>query len=196
MLLLFNTSCNKKNKEVVEVAFDKETTYTMKDTDITSLISDSGITRYKMIAKEVLMYAKATEPYWYFPKGVYVEKFDTLFNPVATIKADTAYYWNNKGLIKLISNVEVQNLEGENFQTSLLYWDEKADRVWSDEYIRIQRGEKIITGIGFESNRDMSNYRIFRSSGEFPISDTSPADSTRTHQDPVPETPNPAPLTP
>ena len=44
MLLLFSASCSKEHKEVVDVEFDPDKTYTMKATDVSSLISDSGIT--------------------------------------------------------------------------------------------------------------------------------------------------------
>ena len=81
---------------MVEVTFDPENTYTLRTTDVSSLISDSGITRYRMNAKEWLVFGKAREPYSYFPQGVYVEKFDSLFNVEASVKADTAYYWDKK----------------------------------------------------------------------------------------------------
>ena len=48
MLLLFSASCSKEHKEVVDVEFDPDKTYTMKATDVSSLISDSGITRYRL----------------------------------------------------------------------------------------------------------------------------------------------------
>ena len=85
MLLLFMASCGKENKEVVEVTFDPENTYTLRTTDVSSLISDSGITRYRMNAKEWLVFGKAKEPYSYFPQGVSVEKFDSLFNVEASV---------------------------------------------------------------------------------------------------------------
>ena len=97
MLLLFSASCSKEHKEVVDVEFDPDKTYTMKATDVSSLISDSGITRYRLKAKEWQIYGKAAEPHWYFPEGIYVEKFDTLFQTEASIKADTAYYYDKKG---------------------------------------------------------------------------------------------------
>ena len=71
MLLLFSASCSKEHKEVVDVEFDPDKTYTMKATDVSSLISDSGITRYRLKAKEWQIYGKAAEPHWYFPEGIY-----------------------------------------------------------------------------------------------------------------------------
>lgn len=177
---LLATSCNNEKKDLVEVAFDPETTYTMKAVDVASLISDSGITRYRINAKEWLVFDKAKEPFWYFPEGIYVEKFDTLFNTEASIKADTAYYHTKQDLWHLIGNVEVESLKGEHFETSELFWNKKTEKVYSDKYIRIiKQQDKIITGYGFESNQSMTNYRIFKSAGEFPVSEN-PTDSTNT----------------
>lgn len=172
MLLLLSGSCSKDNKETVVVTFDPETTFTMRTTDVSSLISDSGITRYKIIAKEWLMYSKAEDPYSYFPEGIYLEKFDTLFNAEATVKADTAYYYEKRELWKVIGNVEIRNLEGELFETSLLYWDMKDEKIYSDKFIRIEQKEQVITGIGFESNQTMTKYTIFNSTGIFPVNES------------------------
>lgn len=189
MLLLFMASCGKENKEVVEVAFDPENTYTMKATDVSSLISDSGITRYRMKAKVWLMFGKAKEPYSYFPEGVYVEKFDSLFNIEASIKADTAYNWDKKGLYKLIGNVNILSQEGKKLNTSILFIDQKEDKIHTDEYFELEEGDKIITGIGFESNMNITKYKIFNSQGIFPVSDPprTPAvvDSTATDLTPA-----------
>lgn len=187
MLLLFMASCGKENKEVVEVEFDPENTYTMRTTDMTSLISDSGITRYRVNAKEWLMFGKAKEPYNYLPQGVYVEKFDSLFNVEASVKADTAYYWDKKGLYKLIGHVNVLSLEGKKLDTSILFIDQKEDKIHTDQYFELQEGEKIITGIGFESNQNMTKYKIFNSQGTFPVSE-SPRDSSRVNVTPTDST--------
>ena len=172
MLLLFMASCGKENKEVVEVTFDPENTYTLRTTDVSSLISDSGITRYRMNAKEWLVFGKAKEPYSYFTQGFYVEKFDSLFNVEASVKADTAYYWDKKGLYKLIGHVSILSQEGKKLDTSILYFDQKEDQIYTDEYFELEEGDKIITGIGFKSNQNMTKYKIFNSQGTFPVSDT------------------------
>lgn len=184
MLVLFITSCKKENTEVVEVAFNPETTYTMKTTDIVELVSDSGIIRYKMTADEWYIYEKAQEPYYYFPEGAYVERFDTLFNKDMSVEADTVYYFYKKELWELIGNVKIVSLKGEKFNTEHLFWDQKTEKIYSDEYIRIEQEDKIITGIGFESNQSMTKYNVFNSQGVFPVTETrsdtipQPADST------------------
>lgn len=175
MLLSFMLSCGGEPQDVVEVTFDPERTYTMRTTDVSSLISDSGITRYRIEAKEWLIYGKAADPHWYFPEGFYLAKFDTLFRTEASVRADTAYYYDKRGLWQLIGHVDVESLQGERFQTEELFWNQKEERVYSDKYIRIEQADKVITGIGFESNQTMTQYKIFNSQGIFPVSE-SPAE--------------------
>lgn len=172
MFLLSITSCKREEGEQVDVAFDPETTCTMLTTDVVTLVSDSGVTRYRLNAKEWLTFDKATEPYWYFPNGIYVETFDSLYQTEASIKADTAYNWTKKELWKLIDNIEVQNLKGDRFYTSELYWDQKAESIYSDKPVRIlqEDGKELYGEGGFKSDQTMSKYEVYNGKsnlGEF-----------------------------
>ena len=109
-----------------------------------------------------LVYDKKDPPYWAFEKGVYVEKFDSLFQVEASIKADTAYYYDKKKLWKLISNVHIQSQKGELFDTELLYWDQNAKKVYSDKAVRVEQTDRIIYAEGFESNEQMTKYTFFK----------------------------------
>lgn len=166
--LLF-ASCAGEKKETVEMIFDPQTSYTLMETNVHTLISDSGITRYKMIAETILIFGKASEPYWYFPAGIYLEKFDTLFNLEASLKADTAHYFQRRSLWRLDGNVDISNTDGVRFETSQLFWDENKDTFYSDSFIKITKGEDINTGIGFKSNNDMSEYTIFNSAADIAV---------------------------
>lgn len=178
MLLSFCASCSKEKREVVKLKFDPEKSFTVRTEDVSMLISDSGITRYRLVSKLWLIFDKAKEPYWFFPKGLYLEKYDTLFHTEGFVKADTAYNFSRKHLWKLTGNVKIVSLQGTKFETSLLYWDQREAKFYSDKYMKVQEADKIITGIGFESNQEMTDYRIFNSTGEFPVN-TSPSDSAR-----------------
>ena len=48
------------------------------------------------------------------------------------------------------------------FLSDELFWDQKEEKVYSDKYIEIKRGETELKGYGFESNQEMTEYRIFR----------------------------------
>jgi LPS export ABC transporter protein LptC len=172
VMLLFWASCNKKEVDFVDIKFDPEITPTMSTDTVVTFISDSGITRYKLIAQKWLVFDKAKDPYWYFPEGLYLERFDPSFNIEATIIADTAWNYTAKRLWRLKGNVHVRNMQGEEFRSDELFWDEKQQKVYSDKYIEIKRGDSELKGYGFESNQEMNEYRIFRPhDGRIPFKD-------------------------
>ena len=59
LLLLLTIACSSEKKEIVDLVFYPEKTYTMKATEVNSLVSDSGLTRYRLNAKEWLVFDKA-----------------------------------------------------------------------------------------------------------------------------------------
>lgn len=175
MLLSFS-ACSRKKTDMGEAIAERDSLPVMLTRDVTTYISDSGVTRYKVIAEEWAVFDRKRPPYWAFEKGVYLEKFDSLFQADASIEADTAYNFYNDKLWKLIGNVHIQNIEGDKFDTDLLFWNEKTQRVYSDAFIRIDQPgrDRIITGYGFESDQQMTNYTIKDVVGIFYVDDTQP----------------------
>ena len=146
------------------------------------MISDSGLIRYRIITEEWLIYEKENPPYWAFEKGLFIEKFDEKFHVDASIMADTAYYYNIKKLWELRGHVSIRNLKGERFNTELLFWDQNMGEVYSSKYMRIQQKDKILTGIGFKSNQQFTDYIIYNSTGILPVvehKDSIPRDSIK-----------------
>ena len=180
MLLLFS-SCSGKKKELGDAITERDSMAAMDTRGVTTLVSDSGVTRYRINTEEWLVFDRKNPPYWAFEKGVYLEKFDSIFQVEASIKADTAYFFNKEELWKLMGNVHIQNLKGEQFDTELLYWDQRTQRIYSDEFIRIEQPDRIITGHGFESNQQMTVYTIRKPEGIFYVDEeAAAADSLQT----------------
>ena len=180
MLLLFS-SCSGKKKELGVAITERDSMAVMDTRGVTTLVSDSGVTRYRINTEEWLVFDRKNPPYWAFEKGVYLEKFDSIFQVEASIKADTAYFFNKEELWKLMGNVHIQNLKGEQFDTELLYWDQRTQRIYSDEFIRIEQPDRIITGHGFESNQQMTVYTIRKPEGIFYVDEeAAAADSLQT----------------
>ena len=180
MLLLFS-ACSGRHKDMGDAITERDSLPVMDTKGVMTLISDSGVTRYRINTEEWLVFDRKNPPYWAFEKGVYLEKFDSIFQVEASIKADTAYFFNKEELWKLMGNVHIQNLKGEQFDTELLYWDQRAQRIYSDEFIRIEQPDRIITGHGFESNQQMTVYTIRKPEGIFYVDEeTAAADSLQT----------------
>ena len=161
-------SCQTKHEMTESVTDIKNTPQVYADS-ITTIVSDSGIIRYRIIAPEWYVYEKADTPYWDFPNGLRFERFDENYKVDAKIECDRAVYYSKLELWKLNDNVEATNLNKEEFYTNELYWDQKEERVYSDSAITIIQKERKILGVGFESNQTFSRYSIRQPKGTIPI---------------------------
>ena len=166
MLLLFS-ACSGRKKELGAAITERDSLPVMATRGVNTLVSDSGITRYRIQTEEWLVFDRKSPSYWAFEQGVYLEKFDTLFQVEASIESDTAYYYDKQKLWKLMGHVVIKNLKGEKFFTELLYWDQNREKIYSDRFIRIEQPDRIITGRGFESNQQMTVYTIHKPEGIF-----------------------------
>ena len=84
MLLLFS-SCSGKKKVFGEAITERDSMAVMDTRGVTTLVSDSGVTRYRINTEEWLVFDRKDPPRWSFEKGIYLEKFDSLFNVEASM---------------------------------------------------------------------------------------------------------------
>lgn len=162
-------SCGNSQTETVAGQFDPENFATMTSTQVSTLISDSGITRYRIDTPLWLMFDQATEPRWTFPQGMHLEKYDDLFRIDATVDCDSATYFKEKQLWRLDGYVDITNMANEKFLTQQLFWDQRNQKIYSDSFIHIERADRIIEGYGFVSNDKMTQYHVVNVSGIFPV---------------------------
>ena len=146
----------------------------MTTRDVSTYVSDSGVVRYKIVTDEWKVFDRLDPSRWSFEQGIYLEKFDNKLTVEATITADTAYYYDKQELWELRGNVHIDNEQDEQFDTQLLFWNQKDKRVYSDQFIRIRQQKRIITGFGFTSNQNFTEYTIKQTQGVFPIKEEQP----------------------
>lgn len=163
------SSCKEEHKEMMSGRIDPEKFPTMKTTDVSTLVSDSGVTRYKIASPLWLMFDQAKVPVWRFPKGLHLEKYDDFFRKDATVDCDSATYYKNDQIWRLDGYVRIANVLNERFLTNQLYWDQRRQKIYSDSFIHIEKSDRIIEGYGFESNEKLTNYRVLNVSGIFPV---------------------------
>jgi LPS export ABC transporter protein LptC len=177
VMLLFFASCKGSDKDFVAFEFDPERVPTMATTQVDMLISEEGTTRMRVLADVWEMFDRAAEPHWLFPEGIYVEEFDSLFNIITTIKADTAWNFTAKDLWRLRGNVQIKSVSGDEFETEELFMNQSEERFFSDKDIEIRRADgTIVRGIGFESNQSVTEWSIRRPhDSRFPFVEAAPA---------------------
>jgi len=155
----------------MDAVVDRSTLPKLHATEITTVISDSGITRYRISSPRWDVYDKASQPYWEFPNGIHFERFDLNLKVDANIHSQYARFDENEQLWELRGKVKATNLQGELFETEHLFWNQREERIYSDTLIRVTQASHIITGLGFESNQSMSRYSIRKPQGIFPVNE-------------------------
>lgn len=166
---MFILACS-EDEHVVSVTGEvRDSLPVLQSHGVSTLISDSGIIRYKIIAEDWYVYDRTNPPRWSFPKGLFLQKFDANFHVDAFVNCDTAYYYEQTRTWELRGRVVVKNLKGETFKTSLLYWDMNAHVIHSPAYMKVDGIEQDLEGYDFRSNEQMTDYLIHSSSGAFPM---------------------------
>lgn len=161
VITTFLVSCKEEVKNTVDFAYDPEIVPMVNTDSVTMLISDSGMIRYKVITKTWEIFDKVKDPYWRFPDKCRLEQFDTTFNVVATVKADTVWYFTNRKLWQLKGHVFIHNKADETFSSEELFWDERQQKVYSNTLITIDRpGKALIYAKSFTSNQQMTSYTL------------------------------------
>ena len=171
VLAILVVACRKEEIRQEAETLPREQIPVLATDSVTTLISDSGVTRYRIEAPQWLMFDKTEPPYQEFPQGIYLEQFDLDLSVAASLKADYAYYDETAQRWTLIGNVHAMNRQGEKFETPKMMWDQQTHRVYSDTSIHITRETSIIEGVGFDSNEQMTQYTILNPTGVFPIKD-------------------------
>ena len=181
-------ACSVEKRETISLSADPETFPTMRTINVSTTISDSGYTRYHITTPLWLMYEEASEPHWNFPEGMFIVKLDNDMKEDGTFTADTATFFSNKKLWRFDRNVRMRNINGDRFLTQQLFWDQNAKKIYSDSFIHIERSDRTIEGYGFESNENMTAYKVRHTSASLPT------DGFRNNQEPAtgsPEEPEP-----
>ena len=162
-------SCREEQKVDISHNLDSSSMPSMSTRNIATLISDSGITQYKIVSPLWNIYDEVDTPYWSFPEGLYLQKYDPDYNVIATVAADSAKFFKNERLWRLEGEVEMTKVPDELFLSPRVFWDQRKQQLYSDTFIHIENATHVIEGTGFVSDESLNNYRILHPNGIFPI---------------------------
>ncbi len=145
---------------------------TMDTRQVQTIISDNGMSRYRITTPRWLMFEEATKPHWIFPNGVQAEELDSALKPVTTIKCDSAYYDEQLRLWDLNRNVRITNAAGDVILTDQLFWNQANHELYSEAFIHIEKSGRVIEGYGYRSNEQFTNYTLRSVEAIFPVDES------------------------
>jgi len=143
----------------------------MTSLGVNTLISDSGIIKYRIVTERWEVNQNKKPSRWTFDKGLFLEQFDEKFHVQSYIQCDTAYYYDQKRLWELRSRVRILTKDGLRFSSERLYWDEGKHELYSDTFSRLVTPERTLQGSYFRSDEHMTHYLVTNSRGSFESTD-------------------------
>ncbi|HKJ41776.1 MAG TPA: LPS export ABC transporter periplasmic protein LptC [Sunxiuqinia sp.] len=157
-------SCANKIEKIKEVSVGNKLA-NVEAENFQMTYSDSTILRFKLITPKLIRYDKTDEPFTEFPDGVIIEKYNDKMEQIASITSNYARYYDKEKRWEAKNNVVAVNPQGDTLKTEQLIWDEDKGKIYSEQFVKIIRKDQVITGIGFESDQDLSNWKIKEAKG-------------------------------
>lgn len=163
LLVLSLSSCDDKFKPT-QTDLNTAEIPSQESWNSTVIFSDSGQTKAVLEAGHISVYS--LKGYTLIDSGAKVNFYKD-GEVASTLKGRKGKINDKTKDIEIYDSVSVVNTEGSELKTQKLLWNNVTRRVSSDEFVSIKTPAETIEGIGFESDQNLKNYKIFKVSGTF-----------------------------
>ena len=182
-------SCQEVVEHTAPAIHDRDSVATMTTYGVNTLISDSGVIKYRIVTEEWEVNTIKNPSFWAFNKGVFMEQFDEKFHVEAYVQADTAYFYDQQKLWELRSRVRILTKDGLRFSSEQLFWDQMKHEFYSNVFSKLVTPERTLQGSYFRSDERMTKYYVSNTKGSFEKGDfedgNGNTDTARSAQDTV-----------
>uniref|UniRef100_UPI003216293F LPS export ABC transporter periplasmic protein LptC n=1 Tax=uncultured Draconibacterium sp. TaxID=1573823 RepID=UPI003216293F len=158
-------ACNDNNIDKIQAFTTQDNLPIQEAVNFETIYTDSGQVRFSLKTPKLLRFLNDGVEYTEFPLGVQIIKYDANQNIISSIKADYAKEFTKESKWEAKNNVVVTNAQGDSLKTEHLIWEEKTEKIYTDEFVRIIQDNQSITGIGLVSDQDMLNWKITKPQG-------------------------------
>lgn len=183
MSMIAILSCTEPKEHTAPAIFPRDSVPNMTTYGVNTLISDSGVIKYKIVTERWIVNQNVNPSRWIFDKGLFLEQFDEKFHVQSYIQCDTAYYFDTKRLWELRGRVRVLTKDGLRFSSEELFWDENQHELYSNKFSHLVTPNRQLQGSYFRSDERMTRYFVTNTKGSFERSymEKSPSDTATVH---------------
>ena len=164
-------SCEGQKEHTAPAVHDRDSASMMISYGVNTLISDSGVIKYRIVTERWEVNTVRNPSRWIFEKGLFFEQFDEKFHVQSYIQCDTAYYYDQKKLWELRSRVSILTKDGLRFTSQQLFWDQASHELYSNVPSRLVTPDRTLEGTYFRSDERMTRYFVSNSRGFFEKTD-------------------------
>lgn len=164
-------SCENNIKEVESITAE-ESRPEIYGENVEFTFTDSTRIQYKAYAIEFLEIKTEEEVYKEFPKGGHVVSYNEDGSQAWNIKSNYAKFLDEEKLWELRNDVVAVSDDGKTINTELMYWDQKKQKIYSDQYVRItEKDGQMLEGNSFTADDKLNRILLSRVSGEVFLED-------------------------
>ena len=167
LAFLLLAACREQVEHTAPAIRDRDSVAMMTSYGVNTLISDSGVMKYRIVTERWEVNTVRNPSRWTFDKGILLEQFDEEFHIQSYIQCDTAYYFDQLKVWKLYGRVKVLTKDGLRFSSEQLTWNQNKHELSSDVYSRLVTPERTLEGTHFWSDEKMTRYYVSNSKGSF-----------------------------
>ena len=167
-------ACSEQQSHTAPAVHDRDSASMMVSYGVNTLISDSGVIKYRIVTERWDVNTVKNPPRWTFEKGIFMEQFDPQFHIEGYIQADSAWYYDQQKLWELRGRVYIRNVNGLVFRSEELFWDGIRHEFYSHKFSRLVTPERTMEGTYFRSDEHMAHYEVTNSVGSFQAADMEP----------------------
>lgn len=160
-------ACQNPVEHTAPAIHDKDSVAMMTSYGVNTLISDSGVIKYRIVTERWEVNTNRVPSRWIFDKGMLLEQFDEKFHINSYIQCDTAYYFDQERVWKLYGRVRILTKDGLRFTSEQLTWDENKHELSSNVFSKLITPERTLQGSYFWSDERMTRYFVSNSKGSF-----------------------------
>ena len=141
----------------------------VETTDVVTLFSDSARIKFKLRAPLEQKYEQGDM--WY-RRGVLLTFYDRAGRVQNTLRGNIGHFDKAKNLYHVSGHVQVESaVKKQQIDSEELFFDQNKERIYTDQFVRIETATEVLTGTGLTANQDFSRYTILHPTGTFTLKD-------------------------
>ncbi len=133
------------------------------------MLTEKAILQARLTAPHVLERDENGSRVSYFDKGLHLEFFTPEGEKESDLVANSGIFRNKFAAAEVNGNVVVTTNDGKKMETEKLFWDREADKIHTDQFVKIRTKDQIIYGDSLVSDTKFDSYRIYNIRGTIPL---------------------------
>lgn len=118
---------------------------------------DKGRVTTEITAEKILKFTSLDSTMAY---TLDIDICDSTGQVTTEVVGDSGIIRESTGELHIYGNVVVVTKDKSRLETDYLYWDSKSDKIKTDAFVRITKGEDVITGWGMEADQRLNRIKI------------------------------------